>query len=225
MNISTRRVLTLGALASAVCTPLAAQAALFTNGGFESPGLASGARSDIGVPGLAPTGWTAGGTLGNQALFYESTGAFAGFAAKDGSNAVGFGGNGTTGASISQLFDTVAGATYTVSFFTTAQQLGAGAQSYRAEALAGNSTNILGTDVGVIPELNSWINHTFSFVAAGASSTLRFTDTSNGTAAAGINWALDAVSVSGQAPTGLPEPGSIALVLTAGLLALRVRRS
>jgi Protein of unknown function (DUF642) len=221
MNISTRRVLTLGALASAVCAPLAAHAAAFTNGSFELPG---GSVPNVTAPGQAPTGWTAGGFLQNQSLFVQRNGDF-GVTAKDGVVAMGFGGNGTSGATISQTFDTVAGSTYTVNFFTTAQQAGNGAQSYLAQALdAANA--VLAADSGAIPAINNnWLGHTLQFVAAGSSSTLRFTDSSNGAAAAGINWALDAVSVSGQAPTGLPEPGSIALVLTAGLLALRVRRS
>jgi hypothetical protein len=208
-----------------LCLPLGAQSAAFQNGSFESPGLGNATRTDITTPSAAPTGWTAGGNLGNEALFYESTGVFAGFAAKDGNNAIGFGGNGTTGATISQTFDTVTGERYTVTFFTTAQQLGSGAQSYRAEALFGSTGSILGSDSGAIPAENLWAGHSFSFIATGTSSTLRFTDTSNGAAAVGINWALDAIAVNGVI-SSVPEPASMALILGGlGLMGLRRKRA
>jgi Protein of unknown function (DUF642)/PEP-CTERM motif len=220
--ISTRSALASTAL---IFLPLAAHSAAFQNGSFESPGLRLADRRDITTPGAAPTGWTAGGTIGNEALFYQSIGVFSGFAAKDGNNAMGFGGNGTTGASISQTFDTVAGERYAVTFFTTAQQLGSGPQSYRAEALLGGSGSILNSLIGAIPAENAWVQSTFSFIASGATSTLRFTDTSNGTAAAGINWALDAVSVNGALVSNVPEPASMALILgSLGLIGLQRRR-
>jgi hypothetical protein len=221
MNLSLRRTIALCTLASAACAPLAAHAAAFTNGSFELPGVSV---PNVTAPGQAPTGWTAGGFLQSQSLFVQRNGDF-GVTAKDGVVAMGFGGNGTSGATISQSFDTVAGSTYTVNFFTTAQQVGAGAQSYLAQALSAVG-DVLASDSGGIPEIaNNWLGHNLRFVASGSSSTLRFTDISNGTAAAGINWALDAVTVSGAVPNTVPEPGSVALVLTAGLLALRVRRS
>jgi hypothetical protein len=64
----------------------------------------------------------------------------------------------------------------------------------------------------------NWVSHTFSFVATGASSTLRFADPSNGGAAAGLNWALDDVSVS-----GVLEPGAVGL-MSVGLAALAFLR-
>jgi hypothetical protein len=221
MNFSLRRTFALCTLASAACAPLAAHAAAFTNGSFELPGGSSFVV--VNAPGQAPTGWVAGGSLQGESLFIQSTGRLQ--ATKDGLQAMGFGGNGTSGATISQTFDTVAGSTYTVNFFTTAQQAGSGAQSYLAEALDAVNA-VLAADSGAIPEINNnWVEHTLLFVATGSSSTLRFTDTSNGAVAGGINWALDAVSVTGPVPNTVPEPGSIALVLTAGLLALRMRRS
>jgi hypothetical protein len=131
---------------------------------------------------------------------------------------IGFGGNGTTGATLSQTFDTVPGTSYTVSFFVTAQQLGSGPQSYSAQAFDGAAN--LGSESASIPVALNWVGHSFSFVATGASSTLRFTDTSSGSEAFFINWALDNVAVS-----GVPEP-AVPVLLAVGLAALTfIRRA
>ncbi len=192
-----------------------APAAPFQNGSFESPGLTAD-FTDIGVPGAAPTGWLAGGTLSNFALFYQSN-VF--FTPHSGLASIGFGGNGSTGATIEQTFDTTAGVPYTVSFYTAAQQLGNGPQSYRVEAL--NGATVLGFSTGSIPVLTTWTLRTFSFVAASSSTRLLFSDTSNGTAAASLNWALDSVSV-----TVVPEPATWGLMGLGllGMLAVRRRR-
>ncbi len=200
--------LILGAVLGA---PLAAAAAAFQNGSFEIPGVGPGSFQDIGSLAQAPTGWVPGGILGNFALFYEGDGTF-GVPTQDGPNKVAFGGNGLTGATLSQTFDTIAGKTYTVSFFVTAQQLGSGPQSYSANVFDGQS--LLGSDSASIPVALNWVSHSFSFVATSASSTLIFADTSDGGAAASINWALDSVSVS-----GVPEP-SVFAQLGLGLVLL-----
>jgi hypothetical protein len=197
--------------ATMLSMPWAAVAASFQNGSFENPGVGPGGFLDIGTVAQAPTGWIPSGTLGNAALFYEGNGTF-GTPSQDGVNMIGFGGNGRTGAVLSQTFDTVVARSYTVSFFVTAQQLGSGPQSYSAEVFDGTSS--LGSDSGSIPVALNWVGHSFNFVATGAASTLSFTDTSNGAAAAGINWALDNVTVS-----GVPEPRSLGL-MAAGLAAL-----
>lgn len=202
-------------LGAALSVPLAATAAPFQNGSFETPGVGPGGFLDITTLAQAPTGWVPGGTLGGAALFYEGNGAF-GTPSQDGLNMIGFGGNGTTGATLSQIFDTVAAASYTVSFFITAQQVGSGPQSYTAQAL--NGATSLGSESASIPQALNWVRHSFSFVAASGSTTLRFTDTSNGGAAFNINWALDNVSVS-----VVPEPGAFGL-MAAGLAALAFLR-
>ena len=170
-----------------------------------------GSRSDISTPAQAPTGWVLGGTLGNEALFFESNG-WAGTPSQDGAYMIGFGGNGTAGATLSQTFDTVAGVNYTVGYYVTAQQIGNGPQSYSAEAF--NGTTQLGSDSADVPQALQWVKHSFDFVATGASSTLRFTDSSNGPAAGNINWALDNVSVS-----AVPESSTLGL-MSLGLAAL-----
>ncbi len=136
---------------------------------------------------------------------------------------VGFGGNVTSGATLSQTFDTVFGGQYSVSYYTTAQQVGAGAQSYRVEAANGSNVLFgLGVD---IPAKAEWVQATFSFFATGNTSTLRFIDTSNAGAAAGINWELDNVSVSLASTPPIPEPSTYALMaIGLGLVGLNTRR-
>ena len=200
---------------------IGAQAAAFQNGSFELPNTSASIFLAITSVAQAPTGWIPGGALGGFALFRESTGTFAGLVAHEGIHLIGFGGNGSAGATIEQVFDTVPALSYTVSFYTTAQQLGNGPQSYKAEAFTGNGVTSLGSDAGSIPVVNSWANHTFVFVASGTSSLLRFTDTSNGAAASSLNWALDNVTIS-----PVPEPGAWAMLLGGlGCLAMRRRRS
>jgi hypothetical protein len=195
-----------------------ASAASFQNGSFESPGVGPGGFLDILGQAQAPTGWTPSGTLGGAALFYEGDGTFS-TPSQDGVNMIGFGGNFLTGAVIGQTFDTAAGASYTVSFHVTAQQLGSGPQSYSAQAVDGGpGGTLLATDAQSIPAVLAWVEHTLTFTALSSATTIRFTDTSDGAAAGGINWALDNVQVS-----SVPEPGAWGM-LSLGGLALLLRR-
>jgi len=189
--------------------PSLALGASFQNGSFETPGLGPTAQQNIGAPGAAPTGWLGGGTLGNFALFYQSN---LWITAHSGLMSIGFGGNGTAGATIEQTFDTTPGLPYTVSFYTAAQQLGKGPQSYRAEALSG--ATVLGFSAGALPVSTTWTLRSFDFVATDNSTRLLISDTSNGPAAISLNWALDSVSV-----TAVPEPASFVL-MGLGLLAV-----
>jgi hypothetical protein len=211
-------------LALGTCAAMASSlthAAAFQNGSFELPGIAAGGRIALGAGEVLP-GWFSDGNTTGEAVFYEGTGFF-GFQALDGVAASGFGGSGSAGGRISQTFDTVIGQSYAVKYSITAQQSGSGVQSYFADLIG--LSPIVGSFLafsqeGEIPVgNNSWVEHSFSFVADFASYKLRFADTSNGAAAAGINWALDAVSVtSGVSVTPVPEPSTYALML-AGLAA------
>jgi Protein of unknown function (DUF642)/PEP-CTERM motif len=216
-------VLALGACA-AMASPVA-HAAAFQNGSFELPGF-SGGIAVLPAGGGVITGWFSDGITTGEAVFWERNGFFD-VLARDGVHAIGFGGSGASGGRISQSFDTVIGESYTVKYFTTAQQSGSGAQSYFADVLGTSPSGgpiLLASQAGEIPVgNNAWVERSFSFVAQSGTSKLRFADTSNGAAAAGINWALDAVSVtSAISVTPVPEPSTYAMMLlglaaTAGL--------
>jgi hypothetical protein len=214
--------LTVKLMATLVACLASASGAAFTNGSFENPGgtgftfLTNGSTF---VPGWIHTGNTNG-------EFY--TGQAWGILAGDGTNYIGWGANGATGGILSQTFDTMVGATYQVDYLLTTQQL-AGSnlpfQSNSVQALDG-STVLAGVTNSFNMIAGNWLNgNSLVFTATSTATTLRFTDTSNGAATIGINWGLDAVSVTQLGGNAVPEPATYALVLTAlGALALRRKR-
>ena len=109
-----------------------AVAAPFTNGNFETPGGISFTGIGVGSGNTALlTGWTVGGpggALQNADVFYQNS-SFVGVMGISGDSSVGFGGNGSTGGTLSQTFDTVPGSNYTIDYFVTDQQ-GLGPQSF-----------------------------------------------------------------------------------------------
>ena len=194
-------------------------AAAFANGGMEGPVLPAGTYSFATVP----TSWVKVDPQGGNVL--QTYGAF-GLSAlgQEGQQAYGWGGSGTTGGSLAQTFDTIAGGTYLVSFQYVAQlNPNPGPQRLLAEALNGstilNSSQIKFTNV-------AWITASFSFTAATTSTTLRFSDTQdvpvNGIAL-NEDWALDSVTVTQSSQgSGVPEPSTFALA--AGALAFLAYR-
>src|SRR4030088_1297173 len=87
---------------------------IFQNGSFENPGNSPGAFTILQNNDTTITGWVhhAGnaGVGGGQDLYANNLAGV--FTAFDGTNAVLFGGTSTTGGSLGQTFDTVAGTTY-----------------------------------------------------------------------------------------------------------------
>jgi hypothetical protein len=152
-------------LTASISTPLVASASAFQNGSFENPGAGAFGIAAIASLADAPTGWSPAGTLSGGVLFYAGNG-FAGAIANDGVNFIGFGGSGTTGATLSQAFDALAGVSYTASFYVTAIQLGDGPQSYSAEVL--NGVTSLRRESASISQIFGWVKHSFSFVATGS---------------------------------------------------------
>jgi len=162
-------------------------------------------------------------------LFYQAPSAF-GVIGIAGPSSVGFGGNSSTGGTLSQTFDTSIGQSYTVNYFATSQQGGsAGSPLQTALIQALNGATVLGSVTDTIP--NFAVGETFhwfagpslTFIATGSSTTLRFTDTTT-TGTFCCNWALDGVTVSGQV-AAIPEPNTYGLMLAGlGLLGFLARR-
>ena len=202
---------------AAICNATA-----FTNGSFESPGGSSIVFLSAGSGQI--TGWTLGNGNGN--LFYAQNGDW-GINAQAGTWYIGWGGNGATGGTLFQTFDTVAGTTYNVNYFLTTQQLTGvlPIESDLVEALNGatvlNSvTNSFNQAAGV------WnAGSILSFTATSSSTTLRFTDTTTAANSIPINWGLDNVSVVAAGGSATPEPATFAIVgLGFGILAVWRRR-
>ncbi len=191
-------------------------AGTFTDGGFESPAI-----SYTGYSFGAPAGWTLNDP-GNFGLFLEGYGAFnLPTLNGEGTQAYAFGGNGELAGDISQIFDTVAGDSYHVTYQYLVQQ-GAGNEDYLANVLDGST--VLATSGNVQFSNTAWVTASLDFTATSSSSTIRFSDV---TGAAGdsfgggtTNWALDAVTVADTSTA--PEPSSF-LLLGVALVALGSR--
>ena len=203
-----KKLMLLFALTSALVS-----ASPFQNGGFESPILTT--SPDFVT---VPTGWvkfdpTAVG------LFMETYATFGlPTTGGQGNQAFGFGGNGATMGDLSQTFDTVTGGNYQVGFQYVIQQ-GPEFEDLRVQAL--NGTTVLASNA-IRFNNTAWVTSILNFTAASNSTTLRFSDTTGavdpGTGFS-TNWALDAVTVTQQGGTTVPEPSTLILVGFGGLAA------
>lgn len=200
-----------------------ASAAAFTNGSFETTTIVSNPPLNIlNPPGdTRIVGWNYRSPSNSVDLHLPSPG-FGIFAA-DGDRWVLFGGNSTSGGILEQSFDTVIGNNYDFRFQTTITQWPGGptpAQSIGVDFFdtvlnllpGGGTQNVLSQSNGV------WLlSSVFSFTATTTTSTIRFTDTSNATVAAFINFGLDGVVLTETTPTanGIPEPSTLAFAASA----------
>jgi choice-of-anchor C domain-containing protein len=197
------------AWALACCLGTAAHGAAFTNGSFESfnaggadvycpGGISYCGQYNAGNPGV--TGWTVGG------VSVDVVGVV-GWTAADGDWSIDLSGVGA--GSLSQTFDTVAGTTYRVSFQIAGNFYDSGMKT--GTASAGGTVLPLSFDTaGRGSTTMGWESRSFTFTAAGASSTLQFV--SSVQSSAGL--ALDNVQV-----TAVPEPAT-ALLWLAGIAGL-----
>lgn len=209
---------TLIAAATMVAAP--ASANLLVNGSFETSG---GYQNLAGAGNTAIAGWT----TANEGVEWFDPAAFGLGPAYDGLSIVDlswFTSNGTPGGALEQSFATVAGQTYNVSFRGTntnfAGRDGQGVVRVLIDGVLNSSFNI----VHVAPTftLADWQLYTTSFVAAGATTTLRFANTQNAFEHFTL---IDAASVD----AAVPEPATWTLLIagfamTGGALRRRTAR-
>ena len=165
----------IGALALATAATPSNAAELVTNGGFETGDF---------------SGWTLGGNTGFSGVSSS--------AAHSGNYGAYFGQVGSTG-TLSQLLNTVAGQTYTVSYWLS--NLGGPTDSF--------SASIGGHVLQSFSDANAFQYFNFSFTApvSGTPSLLEFTFRQDPS-----YWHIDDISVQGLAG-GVPEPATWAMMI------------
>jgi len=195
------------AAAALVLLPATANAAGIVNGSFEA-GTAPGSFSTVGGGNSSTiTGWT---VTGNSVDYIGSY-----WAAQDLGRSVDLNGNGQGG--IQQTFDTIAGLFYNVDFWLAGNPDGAPiTKTVRVSATGADDGDFTFDSTGISRANMGWKKYTYSFLAAGPSTTLSFASQDPGFYGA----ALDNVSVA-----AVPEPGTWALMLAGfGLAGFAMRR-
>lgn len=183
---------TAAALVVAVGSAGAAPVSRLVNGDFETGDL---------------SGWTKTGTANSVGVY--STSSFLHTAA-NGSFTGLFGGGGTYGGELSQVFGTVAGTAYQLSFdYGWFRGCGGCNQSQAIKVLINDTTFVTVTDFSPqSTNANQFSHYSYSFVATGATTKLAFRDRlTDGDSSDGL---FDNAVVTGAAP--IPEPASLALM-------------
>ena len=199
--------------------PASASAAdLITNGGFENPVVASPCCSTVPTDSLP--GWTV--PTGNVNVVNGTFASSAGNLAFEGNQYLDLVGQGGVG-SLSQTFNTVLNQAYTLSFVFS-HNLFSGITSASASLNVGSLTDVITHTGGTNANL-AWQNYSNTFVAAGPTTTLNFTNLTGGD---NEGMFLDAVSVNAVEvnPTGaVPEPSTWAMMMMGfGAVGLGLRR-
>lgn len=206
-TITTSRALLLVTLAAT----LTAASPLYQNGGFEGPALAFGSVV-LDCPGNV-IGWTHTNNCNNGAELLTTSGSF-GLSTLDGGQYITWGGNGFSGGTLEQTFDTLTGGIYTVDYLLAIQQ-GGTTQSMKAEVFDG-ATLLSSTGTTNFAFSTFTAGPTLTFTALSNSTTLRFTDLTSIANSVSANWGLDTVTLKliGTTTPSAPEPGTVALLFT-----------
>lgn len=213
-------------IAASVIAATAAQAAPFQNGSFEDgPGPVKSGNSaawvtTLGVGDTRLAGWT----IGSGDIDYMDTDFWQAAAGQHSLDM-----SGTQAGTIAQTFDTVAGASYTVTFSLAGNPDG-GAPATKTLRVA--ATGGPATDYSVTPSGNStsnmgWANQTYSFTASGSSTTLSFTSLAASNSGPALDDVRVVAGVTGTPALSAPTLSTWAMLGLVALLvgiALRKRR-
>lgn len=194
----------LAATALGLVLALPAHAAILANGSFELPGGAP-IKQALSEGSTFVTGWTSHGA-GN---YYESDGQD-GLDAADGDYWIGFGHNGNHGASITQTFASLLGATYTLTYQVALQQGSELNSGFHVSASTGDNVNSGDAVFG------TWTSGpTLTFAGTGGAITLTFLDATGLNSGGGSNLALDNLRLTstGGPASGTPEPAAWSLMI------------
>lgn len=182
---------------------LSAQAAAFTNGSFElhDPSIESTTSEPLVLAGqnLLP-GWDVLAGSINYVRFNR-------WQAADGSYSIDLNGERSDKYAIAQTFDTLAGQKYAVSFALAGNPDDAPSIKSLMVSAAGHSVTYTFDTMGHTRTNMQWLMQSFTFTAAGPSTTLRFDSLTSGP----YGPALDNVSVA-----AVPEPSLLSLVAAGG---------
>jgi len=206
---------------------------LINNGSFEisiaGPGGVNTGYLTYSVGQTISGGWVVvGDPNGNVAITPDTESSLDGGAsitlpAEDGHQWLDLTGTSDNGAAtgISQTIATVAGASYTLSFWLSNIDYSTYPGTFSSTVVeVNNGPLITATNTQATGSALQWQNFVVSFIASGTSSSIAFID--NVPSAHGVN-GIDNVSVTANATQPAPEPSSIA-VLALGIAALAALR-
>jgi hypothetical protein len=192
-----------------------ADAALITNGSFETPTVPSGNFTTFGTGSSLVTGWNVFGPAGTNVAIVSGTFSQNGvsFPAQDGTQWLDLtGSNSNSSEGVSQAVTTTVGNRYQLSYFVGNTTGGSifGTTSTVNVSLNGVAT-FSDTNSNVSPNTLDWevFNHTF--VASTSTTTLAF---QNGDPANDNSNGLDNVVLTDLGPAAVPEPASLGLLVT-----------